>query len=228
MVDWQHHLSLRSRRDLPVLQFAKYGMAVTSVFNDQVVDLLGPERLGARQYLEIPLRLATSAWIGGGAFVVVAPFAVLFWNSQRFSKAPREIAILCLTLIALAVFFNFRSVRYIVPIVPCLCLLLAIVFQRLLEQRSSIRTASAVLLALILIASFAQSQIQVYLRQRNAWGKMVQGELKLRVPEKNIPEAKRVAEELGALQRDDTKIVLIKPSQPAGDLRYDSFFFLPR
>ena len=208
----------------PALQFARYGMPVKGVFNEQVVDLLGPEHLGARPYLEIPLRLATTAWLGGGAFAVVAPFVVLFWKRQRFSEATREIAILCLTLIALAVLFNFRSVRYIVPIVPCLCLLLAIVFHRLLEQRSLTRVSAAVLLALILIAGLAQSQIQIYLRQRNAWGKMVQGELKLRVPEKNIPEAKRVAEELGALQREDTKIVLIKPSQPEGDLRYDSFF----
>jgi hypothetical protein len=53
---------------------------------------------------------------------------------------------------------------------------------------------------------------------------VVNGKIKLRVPEKNIADAKQVAEELGSLQREDTKILLIKPQQSEGDLRYDSFF----
>jgi hypothetical protein len=71
-----------------------------------------------------------------------------------------------LTTIALAVLFNFRSVRYIVPIVPGLCLVLAIVLERFLEQRSSIRIGAAALVTLILIASLPQTEIQIYLRQR--------------------------------------------------------------
>ncbi len=69
-----------------------------------------------------------------------------------------------------------------------------------------------------------QTEMQFYLRQRNAAAKMVKGKTKVRVPEKNIADGKRVAEELGALQSEGTKIVLIKPVHPVGDLRYDSFF----
>src|SRR5437879_11329844 len=103
-------------------------MPAKSVFNEEVVVWLGPEYLGARPYFEVPLRLSTTAWIGAGFFAFIAPFAVLLWKQQRFSAAARELASLCLAVIALAVLFNFRSVRYIVPIVPSLCLLLAIFF----------------------------------------------------------------------------------------------------
>ena len=144
----------------PLIQVAKYGMPVKSVFHKEVVVALGPEHLGARPYFEVPFRLSTTAWIGGGLLAFIAPFVVLLWKKQRFSAATKELAILCVTLIALAVVFNFRSVRYMVPIVPSLCLLLAVVFHRFLEQRSPGRIVAAVLLALMLIAGLTQAEIQ--------------------------------------------------------------------
>lgn len=144
----------------PLIQVAKYGMPVKSVFHKEVVVALGPEHLGARLYFEVPFRLSTTAWIGGGLLAFIAPFVVLLWKKQRFSAATKELAILCVTLIALAVVFNFRSVRYMVPIVPSLCLLLAVVFHRFLEQRSPGRIVAAVLLALMLIAGLTQAEIQ--------------------------------------------------------------------
>jgi 4-amino-4-deoxy-L-arabinose transferase-like glycosyltransferase len=208
----------------PLVQLLKYEMPLKSVFYQEVVDWLGPQHLGARPYFEVPLSLSTTAWIGAGFFAFIAPFAVLLWKKQRFSGATRELAILCLALIALAVLFNFRSVRYMVPIVPSLCLLLAVVLHRFLEQRSPVRMVAAVLLALMLIAGLTQTEIQFYLRQRNAAAKMVNGKINLRVAEKNIPDGKRVAQELGALQQEGTKIVLIKAVHPGGDLNYEWFF----
>jgi 4-amino-4-deoxy-L-arabinose transferase-like glycosyltransferase len=136
----------------PLVQLLKYHMVPASVFHEEVVVWLGPEYLGARPYLEIPFRLSTTAWIGGGLFAFAAPFAILLWKKQRFSPAVTEIAILCIAMIGLAVLFNFRSARYILPIIPCLCLLLSVVLHRLLAQRMPIRTGTAVLLALILMA----------------------------------------------------------------------------
>ena len=208
----------------PLVQLLKYHMPLKDVFHEEVVVWLGPEHLGARPYLEIPFRLSTTAWIGGGLFAFVAPFIVLLWRKQRFSGATKELAILCVALIALAVLFNFRSARYIVPIVPSLCLLLAVVFHRFLEQRSPVRVAAAVLLAVILIAGVAQTEIQIYLRQKNARLQMNHGKIRLRSAEKNIANEKRVAEELGASQREGTKMVLIKAVQGGGDLLYDSFY----
>jgi len=60
-----------------------------------------------RPYFEVPFRLSTTAWIGGGLLAFIAPFVVLLWKKQRFSAATKELAILCVTLIALAVVFNF-------------------------------------------------------------------------------------------------------------------------
>ena len=117
---------------------------------------------------------------------------------------------MCLALIALLVLFNFRSVRYVVPIVPSLCLLLAVVVQRFFEQRSAVRIATAVLLALMLIASLTQAEIQIYLRQRNGSAQVVNGKLKTHIVEENVAEEKRLAEELGVSQQPDTEMVLIK------------------
>jgi 4-amino-4-deoxy-L-arabinose transferase-like glycosyltransferase len=208
----------------PLFQLARYGMPVRSVFHEEVVVWLGPEYLGARPYLEIPFRLGVTSWIGVGLLAIIAPFAVLLWRRQQFTETTKEIAILCLTMIALAVLFNFRSVRYIVPIVPCLCLVLAIVLERFLEQRSSIRVTAAVLLALILIIGFAQTEIQIYSRQRNGSFKIVNGKPALRIREQNVADEKRVAEKLGQLQQPDTRTVLVKAIKGGSDLLYDSFY----
>jgi hypothetical protein len=180
--------------------------------------------LGARPYLEIPFRLGVTAWIGGGLLASIAPLAVLVWRKQQFSAATKEIAILCLTTIALAVLFNFRSVRYIVPIVPSLCLVLAIVLERFFEQHSSIRRAATVLLALMLVIGFAQTEIQIFLRQRNGSIKVVNGKPALRIRKQNVADEKSVAEELGKLQQPDKKIVLVKAIKGGSDLLYDSFY----
>jgi 4-amino-4-deoxy-L-arabinose transferase-like glycosyltransferase len=208
----------------PMLQLAKYGMPVTSVFNEEVVVWLGPEHLGARPYLEIPFRLTTTAWIGGGLFALAAAFVVLLWKKQRFSTATREIAIVCIGLIALAVLFNFRSVRYMVPIVPSLCLLLAVVFHRFLEQSSPARIAAAVLLALMLIASLTQAATEIHLRQRNTSVHIVNGQIQLRDEQTSVLNEKRIAEELGSLQQPGAKIVLVKAIKTGNDLLYDSFY----
>jgi 4-amino-4-deoxy-L-arabinose transferase-like glycosyltransferase len=208
----------------PVFQLARYGMPVRSVFHEEVVVWLGPDYLGARPYLEIPLRLGVTAWIGGGLFAIIAPFAVLLWKKEGFTEATKEIAILCLTIIALAVLFNFRSVRYIVPIVPCLSLVLANVLHRLLERRRSVRVAVAVFLALILMIGFAQTQISLYLRQRNGSIQIVNGKPAVHVRKQTVADEKRVAERLGELQRPDTKMVLVKAVKAGSDLLYDSFY----
>jgi hypothetical protein len=81
-----------------------------------------------------------------------------------------------------------------------------------------------VLLALILVASLTQAEIQIYLRQRNASLQMEAGKIKLRTREKGIADEKRVVEELGALQQEGTRMVLVKAIQGGSDLLYDSFY----
>ena len=80
------------------------------------------------------------------------------------------------------------------------------------------------LLALMLLASLTQAGIQMYLRPRNASLQMEEGKIKLRTREKDIADEKRVAEELGALQQPDSKMVLVKTIKGGSDLLYDSFY----
>src|SRR5437899_6787179 len=53
---------------------------------------------------------------------------------------------------------------------------------------------------------------------------MEEGKIKLRTREKDIDDEKRVAEELGALQQPDSKMVLLKAIKGGSDLLYDSFY----
>ncbi len=188
----------------PAFQLLNYQVPLRPLFHDEVVDWLGPENLGARLYLEVPYRLiVTSAC---GLFLLLAPLAVLFWRREKFATAAKALSIACLALIALEVLFNFRHVRYIEPIIPALCLLLAIVLHRLLERRGAARVAVTALLAFLLLAGFVQTKLQLDFRRRD------------------FADEKRVAEELGARQREGTRIVLIKAEGVGSELHLGSFY----
>ena len=188
----------------PAFQLLKYEVPLHHLFDQEVLARLGPENLGARPYLEIPYRLSiTSAC---GVFLLVAPFVVLFWRKGKFTTAASELSIVCLALIALEALFNFRWVRYIEPIIPALCLLLAIVLHRLLEQRRAVRIATTLFLTVLLVAGFVQTKLQIDYRR------------------KNVADEKRVAEELGVLQSKGTRTVLIKAVEVGGDLLFASFY----
>jgi hypothetical protein len=81
-----------------------------------------------------------------------------------------------------------------------------------------------VLLAAILITALTQTEIQIYLRERNAKTQMVNGKINFLSAEHSVADEQRVAEELGASQRAGTKMVLIKAVQGGSDLLYDSFY----
>jgi 4-amino-4-deoxy-L-arabinose transferase-like glycosyltransferase len=217
-------LAIAATAAWPLIQMTNYGVPLGSEFHKEAAARLWPQHLGTRPYLEIPFRLSMTGWIVGGFFAFIAPFAVLFWREQRFSTAAKEIAIVCITVIALAVLFNFRSVRYIVPIVPCLALLLAIVLHRLIEQRPLIRIGAMALLGTVLLAGIAQAKAQVYFRQRNVSGGFVDGRVRLRIGDEAVADEKRVAEELGALQNATTKTLLIKAARAGSDPHNDSFY----
>jgi len=189
----------------PLLQLIKYEMPVWSLFHDEIIVWLGPEYLGKRPYLEVPLMLPLAAG-AAGLFLLLAPFVVLFSKKERPEPALREIAIVSLLFIALTVISNFRGVRYVLPILPCLCLLLALTFYRFLEQGSTIRKRAVVVLAVILFAGFVHSELQIILRQ------------------KDLAEEKLIAERLGELQQAGTKTVLIKAINAGNDLMWDSFY----
>jgi hypothetical protein len=170
-----------------------------------VVDWLGPEHLGAQPYLEIPYRLIVTSVCG--FFILAAPFAILFWKKGEFEAPAREISIACLALMAIEILFNFRHFRYIEPIVPALCLLLAIVAERLLNYRRPVRPAAIAMLAILLLAGFVQTKLQIDFRRQKDFG-----------------NEKAVAEKLGALQQPGLRTVLVKAVNVGNDLHFASFY----
>ena len=189
----------------PLLQLIKYHMQVGSLYNQEIVVWLGPDGLGRRTYFYVPLAFPFVAGLSG-LLLLLAPIATLFSKQQRLAAAIREIAIICLSVIALTIVANFRSVRYLLPILPCLCLLLAVIFCRLLEQGGRIRTRTVAALALILFAGLLQTELQIILRI------------------KKVAEEKVITERLGEMQQPGTKTVLIKAIRPSHDLMWDSFY----
>jgi len=189
----------------PVSQILTTQVPYRHLFHQEVVDWLGPENLGTQPYLEIPYRLIVS--LVCGFFIFAAPFVILLWKKTEFGVPAREISIACLALMAIEILFNFRHVRYIEPVIPALCLLLAIIAERLLRYRGPMRVVTTALLAILLLAGFVQTKLQVDFRRQ-----------------KDFADEKRVAEELGTLQRPGLHTVLIKAVKVGSDLHFASFY----
>jgi hypothetical protein len=154
--------------------------------------------------LEIPYRLSVTS--ASGIFLLIAPLAALFWRKQNFTQPIKEISIVSLAFIGLAVITNFRSVRYVVPVIPALCLVLAIVIHRLLERKGSVRALASGLAAVLLLEGFIQTTLDIQYNR------------------KDVAIEKRVAEELGALQEEGTRTVLINARDEGASLLYNSFY----
>ncbi len=189
----------------PLLQITKFGMLPGRLLHEEVVVWTGPKNLGVRPYFEVLYGLST---LGGacGLLSFLAAFAVLFSKKERPAAGVREITIVSLAVIGLTIVSNFRGVRYIVPIIPCLCFLLALVFYRFLKRGLIIRRRTAIVLIVVLSAGFAQSAITIERRR------------------KDVADEKLIAEKLGELQRAGMKTVLVKAETPGGDLLWDSFY----
>lgn len=189
----------------PVSQILTFQVPYQHLFHQEVVDWLGPEHLGAQPYLEIPYRFVISS--AGGIFILAAPFIILFWKKRQFGTPVREISIACMGLVAIEILFNFRHVRYIEPIIPVLCLLLAIVAERILKYRGLARTSAIAVLAILLLAGFIQTKLQIDSRRQ-----------------KDFTDERLVAEKLGALQQPGLRTVLVKAIKVGTDLHFASFY----
>lgn len=190
----------------PLLQFIKYQMPVARLFHEEIVVWVGPTELGQKRYFEIPIAMCLAGGLSG-FLSLLALFVILFSRKERPSIAVREIALVSLGFIALAIVSNFRLVRYVIPVVPVLCFLVALCFYRFLKQPPPIRKWAIAALAVLLSAGLLQAKIQIDVRR------------------KNVADEKVIAEKLGALQQQGTKIVLIKAIKPGNDLMWDSFYF---
>lgn len=190
----------------PSVQLIKYEMPVADVFHEEVVVWLGPDLLGRRPYFEIPISMSLHPGGLCGFLSLIALFVVLFSRKKSPKPAIQEISWVSLAFLVSAIVFNFRHIRYTIPIVPCLCFLLAIVFYRFLRQRSPAHTWAVVGFLVLLTASLVHSKIIIDTRRRD------------------VADEKSIAERLGELQQERTQTVLIKAITRGNDLMWDSFY----
>ena len=208
----------------PLLQLIKYHMPWRDVFHEEVIVWLGPAGLGTRPYFEIPFRMIINGGMSG-LFALVVPFAILFSRRQATSPAIREIALVSLAVVALTIISDFRHVRYIVPVIPVLCFLIAYVLYRYLERAGFGRVMTTAVLAILLIGGFVQTKIEInHLEGKDDRNDWINTLIPALVVPKDVADEKIVAEKLGTLQREGAKIILVKAKQPGADLLWDSFY----
>lgn len=130
-------LALAGTAAWPLLQAVRHGMPAADAFAlREAAELTGAERLGARAPLAIFDRLAWRWW--WGAFALLAAVFTLgrgvrgaSWRGGRRGRAAlgpaAELAAVCLLTVVVATVVGFRSARYVVPVVPGLCALAAVV-----------------------------------------------------------------------------------------------------
>ncbi len=188
----------------PVFQGLQHPIPIRQLFHQEVVDHLGPERLGRNPYYEIPYRFAVTS--ASGLFLLLAPCAILIWKRANFDRIAKELSLVILLLVAIEVVSGFRHVRYLEPIIPVLCLLLATVLYRVVERRPAMLPVVACVVLILFVAGIVQTELQIRIRRVN------------------LADERRVAEELGRLQKPGTSIVLVKAVKTGNDLSFGSFY----
>jgi hypothetical protein len=195
-----------------------------SVFHEEVIVSLGPARFGARPYLEIPLLMIINGGLSG-LFALLSPVVILLSRKETDPPAIRAIALVSLVMIALAIVSNFRHVRYIIPILPVLCFLIALVFYRFLERPQPIHALTIAALAVLLVAGVIETKIEIdHLEGKDDRNDRINTLIPALTVPKDVTDEKLIAEKLGTLQSDGTKIVLVKAIKPGADLLWDSFY----
>jgi len=175
----------------PLIQYTKYGMPLARAFaGTPASTLFGEEQLGARSYFKVLVGLLATGWAGGG-IAVLAALSFLF-HRKRAPALVTEMSILSLTIVFLAVVFNFRSVRYVLPIVPALTVVLAFFLHQFAERNEKIRAGTIIFVIVFVLTGFAQAAIKMHHRPPDASAE------------------KRVAEELGSRQTAAGTTILIK------------------
>ena len=207
-----------------LLQLIRYHMPFWSVFHEEVVVWLGPAGVGTRPYFEIPIRMIINGGLCG-LLALLAPFAVLFSRKGTMSTAVRELALVSVIAIATLIASNFRHVRYVIPIVPVLCLLIAFVFYWLLERVRWGRALTIASLIVLLGAGLIETKIQIdHLEGKDDRNDRINALIPALTVPKDVTDEKTIAEELGTLQQSGTRVVLVKANNSGTDLLWNSFY----
>lgn len=179
----------------PLIQMAAHDIPLSEVFRfDEARLLVGPSRLGSKPFLEVPFRLITT-W-PCGSVALLAAVAVHFGRNKNSRPAVVEISIVTLTLLLLIVLFGFRNGRYLMPLLPGFCVLLAPFLSWLWERR---RPVTSFVLLFVAVSSLLGPEIG---------RRIVEGR------RQDYSQQKLIAEKLGALQQGEGRqIVILEPNK---------------
>jgi len=142
----------------PSILNGSHGFSVSDALRISEAKILtGPNQLGKHLFLEVPLRLV-GFW-PFGIFALAAAIAVLASSKFREDIALRELAVVALSVLVLLVAFGFRSVRYILPIIPLLSLMVAAVILPLPKPRPIVARIALVVTVALFFAGIVESVI---------------------------------------------------------------------
>ena len=177
----------------PSIQFANYHMPLARAFvGDDFNELLLTARLTGLSYIDVAWMIAGWLMLAGGVFV---------WRG-RFHGPVMELSLVLLATAGSSLIFNFRSVRYFLPILPALSILLALLFHRALTQEGKGRTLALILLLFFVSSGFVYGRMRINHRMQNEF------------------DEQQLAQKLGSLQNEATTTLLIQSS----NLLFDRFY----
>jgi 4-amino-4-deoxy-L-arabinose transferase-like glycosyltransferase len=177
----------------PSIQFVHYHMPLArAVVGDDFNELLLMAELTEKPSIDIAWMMAGWIMLAGGVFV---------WRG-RFRGPVTELLMVLLATAGFFLILNFRSVRYFLPILPALSILLALLFHRALTQEGKGRTLALILLLFFVSSGFVYGRMRINHRVQNEF------------------DEQQLAQKLGSLQNETTKTLLIKSS----NLLFDRFY----
>jgi 4-amino-4-deoxy-L-arabinose transferase-like glycosyltransferase len=177
----------------PSIQFVHYHMPLARAFvGDDFNELLLMAELTEKPSIDIAWMIAGWLMLAGGVFL---------WRG-RFHGPVMELSLVLLATAGLFLILNLRSIRYFLPILPALSILLALLFHRALTQKGKGRTLALVLLLFFVSSGFVYGRMRINHRMQNEF------------------DEQQLAQKLGSLQDEATTTLLIKSS----NLLFDRFY----
>ncbi len=196
----------------PLVQRLGYHVSLRKISRlTEAIELVGPNRLGVRPYFQIPMKMV-QIW-PCGLFALSAVIAVFFMARRNNQTAVAEIAVLPLTIIGLAILLGFRSTRYVLPIIPCLCLLLGLLTLWMWDSGRALYRFACFLL--LMLSAVGLPVTRYVIHHRRGLGIILSLTGPKATPEmieqrvRDAADQKLVAKQIGALQTPGTGIVIV-------------------
>ncbi|HEY2124749.1 MAG TPA: glycosyltransferase family 39 protein [Chthoniobacterales bacterium] len=182
----------------PLIQMIAFHLSLAEVLRYREPLIIAQRRAGA-PYLDAPYRLSTF-WPCGGLALAGAAF-LPFIKRNKPRPGATELCLLCLALVVLCVLSNTRQVTYLGPILPSLCLILAMSLYWLLDQKGRIYRALGLITIGLALAGLPIIQIWVERRISAHWRNSVR---------RDIPDHEAIAQALAARQAAGKRLVVIE------------------